>query len=191
MHPPRILVLAMTLAALLSGCTPAPAPTPSALPTVPSCTPEFGGDPYPCTQLDHEANQKMLARYAEAERVYREFDRLSEKELLARTPAPSEELLDLVSPGERDRLQDVRRAELEAQFSGSARIDSVERRKPASGGGARLVLAFCVDRSQWQVTYADGGTDPTTPVYHVVGFDEHPKVTIRSLEMEEGPACAP
>ena len=57
MHPPRILVLATILGALTAGCTPAPAPEPSPVPNVPTCVPEFGGEPFPCTQAEYEDNQ--------------------------------------------------------------------------------------------------------------------------------------
>ncbi len=189
MHPPRILVLATILGALTAGCTPAPAPEPSPVPNVPTCVPEFGGEPFPCTQAEYEDNQKMLARYAEAERVYREYDRLTEQELVSGAAEPSPELLALVSPHMRDAAKELRTNELEAEFSGTARIVGVERRQPSSQEGAPLVMAFCVDRSEWTVKYPDGGMDPTTPVYHVAGFDEHPGMTVRWLRLEEAPAC--
>lgn len=102
MHPPRILVLVTIIGALVAGCSPAPVETPAPVPSVPTCTPEFGGTPYPCTQAEYEANQKSLERYAEAERVYREFSDLEMEAHLRRDAEPSPELMALLG-GEFER----------------------------------------------------------------------------------------
>ncbi len=62
----RLLTLVMASGLVLTGCasgtpTPAPSPTPS-----PVCTPEAGGDEYPCTQEEYEAMNDKDSLNAEA-----------------------------------------------------------------------------------------------------------------------------
>lgn len=108
MHPPRIAASALILGVLVSGCTPTSPPTSTV--TVPTCTPEFGGDPYPCTQAEYERSQQTKARYAEAERVYREFNARSNDKGVRRPPEPSEEVLALTAGTLRQNWPEIHRA---------------------------------------------------------------------------------
>lgn len=156
MHPPRILVFA-TILGVLVGCSPSTAPTPTPVPTVPMCTPEFGGTPVPCTQAEYEQSLRIQERYAEAERVYREFNTRSNQELVDREPVPSDELLDLVSPEYGDFLREVRERNLsDTQFEGQMSVVWV---KPSIHDGTRagsLSLLACVDYSNWRVQDESG-----------------------------------
>lgn len=154
MHPPRILVLATILGVLVTGCTPAAAPTPSPTPTVPQCTPEFGGDPFPCTQADHDAMVARQAQYAEAERVYREFNRLNAGEVSAREETPSPELLALATEGYGGITRELRTQTLSlGTFDGELQIAWM---RPAQGEGA-MSMEACHDYTQWYLTSEESG----------------------------------
>lgn len=173
MHPPRILVLVTILGVLVTGCTPTPAPEPSPVPSVPTCVPEFGGEPFPCTQAEHDANQKMLARYAEAERVFREYNRLSNREAVEGWTAPSEALLALTAGEFRKLLPQVRAAsQARAEFAGAMEIRWMRPTQPSTSRGS-LAMVACTDRSGWEIKPRDG--QPVARVglvAELVHFDE-------------------
>ena len=66
-HP--LLIVPLVAASVLAGCQHSPAPrTPSPAPTY-ACTPEAGGSPYPCNELQHKQQKDLDALYTEAEAV--------------------------------------------------------------------------------------------------------------------------
>ncbi len=191
MHPPRIVVLVTILGVLVTGCTPTPAPEPSPVPSVPTCVPEFGGEPFPCTQAEHDANQKMLARYAEAERVYREFARLSEAELVSRRPAPSPELMALTSGSRSSVMAQLRTQALEsATYSGERTIVWVKSTPHASGARGNHSMLVCSDFSAWVVTRTDRQPGPSGRAATLVLFDDASgRTTVVDLKPGEDATC--
>lgn len=192
MHPPRILVLATILGVLAAGCTPAPAPTPTPTVTVPTCTPEFGGTPFPCTQAEYELSQKTQQRYAEAERVYHEYNDLSAQESVERLPEPSARLLELTAGKYRDNLPEVRKKSLAvATYSGQMPLLWSRPAPTQAGDIGSLVIIACVDRSEWKSTFTDGSAPPSTlKRAHRVQFDEGIGPRIVGIEAAEDPQCA-
>ena len=190
MHPPRIPVLVTIIGALVAGCSPAPVETPAPVPSVPTCTPEFGGTPYPCTQAEYEANQKSLERYAEAERVYREFMRLLTEETVARRPEPSPELLALAGGAMKDALPKVRTASLEQSvIEGEVQILSMVATPHESDQAGNLAMIACVDRSRLTVT-TDGKSTPRGVTPDRIVFDDASGTTVVvSTRAEEGATC--
>ncbi len=190
MHPPRILVLATILVALVAGCTPAAAPTPSPTPTVPQCTPEFGGDPFPCTQADHDAMMARQAQYAEAERVYREYSSLNAQELVDRREAPSDELLGLMA-GDRAKYQAELRANAlsAATFSGAPEVAWL-RPTPSTTPAGPLAMHVCLDTHDWLVSFNDGSQGPQERRVDLVHFDtalETPRIA--DVALAEDQSC--
>lgn len=194
MHPPRIFVLGTILGVLMSACSPAPspAPTPTSVPSVPTCVPEFEGTPFPCTQAEFEANQKMLARYAEAERVYREYTELAGRELVDRLPEPSSTLIGMTTGNFRRDLADLRTGGLElAHFSGSMIVASVAPALLVSGEPGNLALDVCMDLSHWLVAFNDGRPGPTGKRADRVLFDDALGLALISdIKPAEGESCA-
>lgn len=192
MHPPRIVVLVTILGVLVTGCTPTPAPEPSPVPSVPTCVPEFGGEPFPCTQAEHDANQKMLARYAEAERVYREYNELSAAEVVARTPIPSSKLTALTTGGYRRDLGDLRRGALElATFEGAMKVVKAEPATLAAGSVGNLSMDMCMDMSEWTVKFNDGSPGPSGFRSDRIVFDDAAGgPLIADIMVGKGESCA-
>ena len=185
MHPPRILVLATILGVLVAGCTPAAAPTPSPTPTVPQCTPEFGGDPFPCTQADHDAMVARQAQYAEAERVYEAYASLDQEELVARRQVPSDEMMALLGGRQAEIQADLRAGQLQiATFSGTYSTKNAVPVEPLKDADGSLALRVCRERESWVVTRTDGSTVPTTDqVLHVQFMEAGPLLSeVRVLE---------
>lgn len=73
-RPAALLAALVAASSLTVGCTSTPAATstPTPRPTF-TCTPEAGGDGYPCTEADYQAMRAKDALYAEAEAVYRRY----------------------------------------------------------------------------------------------------------------------
>lgn len=153
----RLAAAALIPALLLAGC--GPAPTPSPTPTVYTCTPEAGGDPYPCTADEHAAMVALDALYDEAETVYRrhmtEVFRLSSHwelaqvtpEIEATAAGPYLELLtQLVAENRADRIE---------RISGEPEITWVKRLPDKSLGGSIVALWTCMDGSQRIAMTAD------------------------------------
>ena len=191
MHPPRILVLVTTIGALVAGCSPAPVETPAPVPSVPTCTPEFGGTPYPCTQSDYEANQKSLARYAEAERVYREFTRLSMEETIERREQPSPELMALLGGEYEETMPEVRTAVLEhGTYSGSREIVWVRPVEHNVGQPGNHALLTCTDYTNWRIESGKNASQPDQRIVTRVEFDDASGVTkLVNVLPEEGVSC--
>ncbi len=191
MHPPRILVLVTIIGALVAGCSPAPVETPAPVPSVPTCTPEFGGTPYPCTEADYEANQRSLARYAEAERVYREFTQLSMEEHLARIETPSAELMELLDGDYKETMPASRTAALKlGTYSGARQIAWVRPTHHKAGSPGSLSLLVCTDYANWHVERTDGQPGPSGKTVTRVEMDDakgSPRIVM--ISPEEGTTC--
>ena len=164
MHPPRI-GLALVTCVALSACSPVATPTASPLPSmpVPTCTPEFGGEPFPCTESALEAQQKLDARYAEAERVLRRSNEL-EAEQFSRTDGElAAELAALYDPEGPYLEHMLAFAEVAATFTleGEFAVESVVR-SPLLEGDApgTLALMMCVDGSRATLTPPGGKPEP-------------------------------
>jgi hypothetical protein len=67
----RLTTTLLTLT-LLTGCTQT-SPTPPTPEPSPTCTPEAGGTPYPCTHAEHQQMTTKNNLYTQAETVYRQF----------------------------------------------------------------------------------------------------------------------
>lgn len=191
MHPPRILVLVTIIGALVAGCSPAPVETPAPVPSVPTCTPEFGGTPYPCTEADYEANQRSLARYAEAERVYREYVALSAQEHVEGLREPSPELLALTSDEYGRALTELRALALDrATFEGEMSTVWIRPTEHQSGRPGNLSMLACADYSTWHVAFKNGEPSPTGRTVERVEFDDAAGRTVLvDLLPEEGQSC--
>ena len=153
----RLIALALLPAVLLAGCGPAPAPGPT--PTSYTCTPEAGGDAYPCTVEEHAIMVALDALYDEAETVYRrhmtEVFRLSSHwELAEVTPeieatagGPYLELItQRIAENKADRIE---------RISGEPEIAWVKRLPDKSMGGSIVALWSCMDASQRIATTLD------------------------------------
>lgn len=191
MHPPRILVLATILGALVAGCTPAPPPTPSPVPTVPSCVPEFGGTPFPCTQAEYEASLKTQARYAEAERVFRQYVDLTNREYVDRRPAPSPELMELLGSAYGAGLAEVRADVLEAAtYEGGVRVAWVRPTPHEGQGPGNHSLAACFDFSHWVIRPKAGAAEPMVAQPMTVDLDDASgRTVIVGISPLEGATC--
>lgn len=192
MHPPRIAALALILGVVVSGCTPTTPPSmPTSTVTVPTCTPEFGGDPYPCTQAEYAQNQQTKARYAEAERVYREFTKLNNRELVERRVEPSPELRLLTGGSRASSLAEIRTQALaNASYAGELEVVWLRPVAHRSGMPGNLAMLACADYTHWVVTFADGSPSPTGRHVARVEFDDAAgKTTIVEILREEAVPC--
>lgn len=149
-RPGRLAALALLPAVLLAGCGAAPAPSPT--PTSYLCTPEAGGDAYPCTAEEHATMVALDALYDEAEAVYRrhmaEVARISSHwefadvtpEIEATAAGPYlERMTELIASNRDNRIERV---------SGEPEIGWVKRLPDKSLGGSIVALWTCVDGSQ-------------------------------------------
>ncbi len=134
----------------MTGCasgtpTPAPSPTPS-----PVCTPEAGGDEYPCTQEEYEAMKAKDALYAEAEEVNRELQVILERVLREGAPAEMpEDLLAIVDGSARDELETTLAGIHKDGITmvGGEMRQMWVRRNLESKEGSDVSLSVCVDSS--------------------------------------------
>ncbi len=143
----RTTITALTLITVM-GCTPTqPTTTPPA--PSPTCTPEAGGNPYPCTPYDHD---QMIAKdklYTEAEAVYRAF--LTENERIYRAGGVTEPTAALLktTTGQylKDQLAMYRqlRASHATATGGSFDIKWFQRVPGQSIGGSAVALRVCRD----------------------------------------------
>ena len=189
MHPPRIAASALILGVLVSGCTPTSPPTmPTSTVTVPTCTPEFGGDPYPCTQAEYERSQQTKARYAEAERVYREFNARSNDEGVRRLPEPSEEVLALTAGTLRQNWPEIHRASLQGRsYAGTIDVVSMRPSPPGQSPAGSLAMVACVDYSHWTVAPTGGPQGKQVLLVHFDVALASPRVV--SVLPAEGLTC--
>ncbi|HHU40164.1 MAG TPA: hypothetical protein GXZ45_12900 [Propionibacterium sp.] len=142
---------------------------------VPTCTPEFGGEPFPCTESDLEAQQKLDARYAEAERVLRRNVELENEMFLDGSGEVSSEARSLYDPEGPylDHWMDLAesleavRATGEVRVLGVSRAPIVEHDAPAT-----LALVLCVDGSGVTVTYPDGESEAAESGARKIVFTE-------------------
>lgn len=153
----RLIALALLPAVLLAGC--GAAPTPSPTPTSYLCTPEAGGDAYPCTAEEHATMVALDALYDEAEAVYRrhmaEVARISSHwefaevtpEIEATAAGPYLELItQRIAENRADRIERV---------SGSPEIAWVKRLPGKSMSGSIVALWSCLDGSDGVSTTID------------------------------------
>lgn len=169
----RLLTLVMASGLVLTGCasgtpTPAPSPTPS-----PVCTPEAGGDEYPCTQEEYEAMKAKDALYAEAEEVNREFRKLLEPFYRMQAPAePPDELLALTAGSAEEDLRGLFSELHENGFllTGGEFVYSVERNPAAAKEGSEVSLKVCVDASSATVRSESGEEWPGAVIVDYLYF---------------------
>lgn len=132
---------------VLTGCQsapPAPAPTPTF-----TCTPEAGGDSFPCSQFQHDEMVAKDALYAEAEAVYRRF--LAEDVRIMRAGGVSEPSDEIRATTAREFLSDVTAfyrglRNDNARFrGGDFRLVELSRKAGISKGASLVTLESCVD----------------------------------------------
>jgi hypothetical protein len=152
--------------ALLTGCTPA-TPTPSPPAPSPTCTPEAGGDPYPCSAYYYDQMVAKDKLYAEAEAVYRKF--FAEEERIYRAGGITEPtpVLRETTTGEylSDSLAIYR--DLKKNHSvatGSSSLVWIHRVPDEATGGALLAMRTCVDSTSMTVRTRTGKTTRGTVV---------------------------
>lgn len=131
----------------VAACTtaPAPTPTPAPLPLSYQCTPEAGGVPYACTEIQHQEMLTTNALYGEAERVYRAYTR--EAVRLYREGAPaSEELLGMLHGEIAEQIRHDHPTNIRL-VGGEWRIERVDRLPGVSKGASDVALEACTDAS--------------------------------------------
>lgn len=193
MHPPRI-GLALVTCVALSACSPVATPTASPLPSmpVPTCTPEFGGEPFPCTESDLEAQQKLDARYAEAERVLRRSVELENEMYHSGTGSLAPELVALYDPEGPYAAYQVKVAEAAADYdvAGDFVVTSLERAPLDSADEpATLAVTVCIDASKTLFTSPDGSVDSGESGPMKVAFTESGAPRIWNAYALEGALC--
>ncbi len=144
------LAVALLTGALLSGCapTPGPSPAPSPLPSF-QCTPEAGGDAFPCTERQHQDMLAKDALYAEAEEVYRKL--FAEEVRLYREGAPISPEIAKYARGAYLLATEARHAEqasLGHRSEGDYRLAHLGRNPGLSKSGSLVSLVACVDGSE-------------------------------------------
>lgn len=141
----------------LAGCQsapPAPAPTPTF-----TCTPEAGGDPFPCSQFQHDEMVAKDALYTEAEAVYRRF--LAEDVRIMRAGGvsePTKVLLETTTGAFlEDALLDYRQLKRDGTTARGEDPDLVwVRREPGkSKMGSQVAMSTCVDGRGLEFRQAD------------------------------------
>ncbi len=159
----RLLALVVAAGLVLTGCvsgTPTPVLSPSPSPV---CTPEAGGDEYPCTQEEFEAMKAKDALYAEAEEVNRQFRELLDPFYRRQAPAePPDELLALTAGSAESDLRNLF-SELHGDgllLVGGEFVYWVERNPGAAKEGSEVSLKVCVDASSATVLSDSGEEGP-------------------------------
>ena len=160
-HP--LLIVPLVAASVLAGCQHSPAPrTPSPAPTY-ACTPEAGGSPYPCNELQHKQQKDLDALYTEAEAVNTKLRAEMDRLYRAGGTAELTPVIEQTTTGEaQTTLMEMWRA-LKASglkaHGGEFRTAWVRRNPAASVGGSVVSLVTCTDASS--VTFGEG-TQATT-----------------------------
>lgn len=162
-------VMAATLAVVaLAGCqlaapptTPAPtastpthtpsSPAPDPTPT-PMCTPEAGGEEFPCTQADYDQMKAKDALYAEAEAVYSRFH--EERVRISRAGGIAEPTAAILSTSQGaalDSVMESMRGMLDRGIhaKGESPQVSFSRVAGVSREGSVATLLACVDATGW------------------------------------------
>lgn len=139
---------------VLSGCvqTPEPSPTPTPERTF-ECTPEAGGDAYPCDQTEYDRMNARLDQYREAERIYRRVTEITFA-LLAEKKPMSDELRALVSGSYEDGLAQelVDAQSSKAAYSGQPTIAWIYRAPDIANEGSVIAIEACSEVSSLRVT---------------------------------------
>ena len=158
----RISASLSTLALItVVGCAPAQPTTPPPTPS-PTCTPETGGTPYPCTPYNHDQMVTKDKLYTEAETVYRAF--LAENERIYRLGGVTEPTAVLLktTTGQylKDQLAMYRRlrATRATASGGTFDIKWFQRVPGESIGGSAVALRVC--RDSHTVTMGAAGMKP-------------------------------
>lgn len=145
----RLLVPVVAVGLLLSGCgaspdAPAP-PEPS-----PTCTPEFGGDEYPCSQAEFQRMEERDALYAEAEQLNDKMQQIVDRLYREGVTETLMDDLKLIAAGSaREEFEFLAKSVQERKIKmvgGETRIVSVKR-NPAAKEGSEIALSTCVDAS--------------------------------------------
>lgn len=152
-HP--LLIVPLVAASVLAGCQHSPAPrTPSPAPTY-ACTPEAGGSPYPCNELQHKQQKDLDALYTEAEAVNTKLRAEMDRLYRAGGTAELTPILRDTTTGEAraalQRLMAGMKADALTSVGGEIRIVSVKREPGTSIQGSLVTLIVCVDASTTQV----------------------------------------
>lgn len=150
---PVAFLAALVAASLLTvGCTSTPGTTTTPMPQPTfTCTPEAGGDGYPCSEADFQAMQAKDALYAEAEAVYRRyFEEVSRLERDYRDLEVTDTIRQTASGPylasfELD-IADLQRDRITAEGDGPWLV-YVRRSVGQVRAGAEIALEVCVDGS--------------------------------------------
>lgn len=179
-RPVALLAALVAASSLTVGCTSTPAATstPTPRPTF-TCTPEAGGDGYPCTEADFQAMQAKDALYAEAEAVYRiHFAEVARIERDYRDLEITDTIRQTASGPYLASLEldiaDLQRERITAQGDGPWLV-YVRRSVGQVRAGAEIALEVCVDGSG--LTIFSGGNK--------VGSAPISKSTVFFMEVDE------
>lgn len=132
-------------ALLASGCvrTPEPSPTPTPKPSF-QCTPEAGGDAYPCDQHDYERMVQRDAQYVEAERIYRRAMSVANELLISGQPINDELRSLTMGESQADFESSLSEAaESGVVFAGEGEISWIRRAPDIADLGSTLALEVC------------------------------------------------
>jgi hypothetical protein len=158
----RLKLAACTLTlGILTGCTPATPSTPPPEPS-PTCTPEAGGPPTPCTQYQYD---QMIAKdklYTQAEAVYRKY--LTEDERINRAGGvtqPTPVLLETTTgdylKNSMDIYRDLHRIHATAE-GGTYQVDWIRRDPGEAMHGSVVTMKVCTDTTS--IMMGSKGTHP-------------------------------
>lgn len=180
--------LATVLMMGLVACAPTLAETPTPVPVTYQCTPEVGGAPYACTEVQHREMLTRNALYAEAEQIYRDFYEIDMKSYKAGQPASAEALALTVGEG----ADIVREAHVEGtQFTGEpVGIVWIHRAAHASRAGSILALEACLDNSAASVHTKGSESGPGAIAQERAFFSQTPEgLRISYFEFHEVESC--
>ncbi len=188
----RTTITALTLITVM-GCTPTqPTTTPPA--PSPTCTPEAGGNPYPCTPYDHD---QMIAKdklYTEAEAVYRGF--LSEEANIYQLGGVDKPTPNLLATATGPYLEDsmaiyrhLKQARLKV-VAGEPRVVWVRRAPDQSIAGSVVALSSCRDSQEVLMSGPDGAVTHGRAVEETAYFVREGEVLkIRASRSKVVPKC--
>lgn len=133
---------------ILTGCTPTTPNQPTTQPS-PTCTPETGGNPYPCTQYQHDQMTAKNKLYTQAETVYRKY--LAEDERINRAGGvtePTPVLLETTTgdylKNSMDIYRDLHRIHATAE-GGTYQVDWIRRDPGEAMHGSVVTMKVCTD----------------------------------------------
>ncbi len=161
-RPAPLLAALVAASSLTVGCTSTPAATSTPTPTPTfTCTPEAGGDGYPCTEADYQAMRAKDALYAEAEAVYRRYFEETARHQVDYRVAEITPIIEETTAGPALAVIKLDYEALsEEQVTATGGIPSLVwvRRSPGfEKDGSAVAMETCVDSSHLTV-FADGRT---------------------------------